>query len=64
MHVSLDVVHQRAHPQKTRLRTEAERKQQEIERRQAALRRFSSLSAQLLVPLCPLFSLPGLTEKW
>ncbi|KAG0662125.1 hypothetical protein C6P46_003518 [Rhodotorula mucilaginosa] len=64
MHVSLDVVHQRAHPQKKRLRTEAERKQQEIERRQAALRRFSSLSAQLLVPLCPLFSLPGLTEKW
>ncbi|GAA5864245.1 hypothetical protein JCM3774_001268 [Rhodotorula dairenensis] len=64
MHVSLDVVHQRAHPQKKRLRTEAERKQQELERREVALRRFSSLSAQLLVPLCPLFSLPGLTEKW
>ncbi|GAA5983873.1 hypothetical protein JCM10908_005958 [Rhodotorula pacifica] len=64
MHVSLDVVHQRAHPQKKHLRTEAERKQQEVERREAVLRRFSSLSAQLLVPLCPLFSLPGLTEKW
>lgn len=64
MHVALDTVHKRTHKKTDRLRTEGERKERETNRREDALRRFSSLAAQLLVPLCPLFSLPGLTEKW
>ncbi|GAA5843546.1 hypothetical protein JCM9279_000788 [Rhodotorula babjevae] len=64
MHVSLDVVHAHAHPRRRAYRTEAERKRAEAERRQQVVRRGTSLLAQLLCPLAPLFSLPGLTEHW
>ncbi|GAA5896777.1 hypothetical protein JCM8208_007085 [Rhodotorula glutinis] len=64
MHVSLDVVHAHAHPHRRACRTEAERKRAEAERRELVLRRGTSLLAQLLCPLAPLFSLPGLTEHW
>ncbi|GAA5935815.1 hypothetical protein JCM3775_007337 [Rhodotorula graminis] len=64
MHVSLDVVHAQAHPRRRAYRTEAERKRAEAERRELVLRRGTSLLAQLLCPLAPLFSLPGLTEHW
>lgn len=64
MHVSLELVKQREQPQDPRFQPEASRRRYEERRREAALRRVSSLGAQLLVPLAPLFSLPGLTEKW
>mgnify|MGYP006886188041 CR=1 FL=1 len=64
MHVSLDVVHARAHPKGRSYRTEEERKRAEAERRERVLRRGTSLLAQLLCPLAPLLSLPGLTEHW
>ncbi|BGP48693.1 Potassium channel [Rhodotorula kratochvilovae] len=64
MHVTLDVVHAHAHPRKRSYRTEEERKRAEVERREEMLKRGTSLLAQLLCPLAPLFSLPGLTEHW
>ncbi|BGO91847.1 hypothetical protein NBRC10512_007645 [Rhodotorula toruloides] len=64
MHASLEIVHERAHPRHRKYRTEEERKQAEAERQKQVAQRISSLVAQLLAPLTPLFSLPGLTEHW
>ncbi|GAA6048621.1 hypothetical protein JCM3770_002061 [Rhodotorula araucariae] len=64
MHVTLDVVHAHAHPRKRRYQTEEERQRHEAERRAEVIKRGTSLLAQLLCPLVPLFSLPGLTEHW
>ncbi|KAL7339505.1 Proteophosphoglycan ppg4 [Rhodotorula toruloides] len=62
--VPQEIVHERAHPRHRKYRTEEERKQAEAERQKQVAQRISSLVAQLLAPLTPLFSLPGLTEHW
>ncbi|BGP25086.1 potassium channel subfamily K, other eukaryote [Rhodotorula toruloides] len=64
MHASLEIVHERAHPRHRKWRTAEERKRAEAERQKQVAQRISSLVAQLLAPLTPLFSLPGLTEHW